>query len=50
MKIIKIERRLQRKKKENPGQRPDIPRLMVTSGILEEHARERYEALDPCKA
>ena len=49
-KIIKIERRLERKIKEDPGTRPDIPELMLPPGILEEHARVRCGACDPCKA
>ena len=40
-KIIKIERRLERKIKEDPGTRPDIQELMLPPGILEEHARVR---------
>ena len=44
VKMVKIERRLQRKILEDPGPRPAIPEPGLHPVIQEEHARERWGA------
>ena len=48
--MVKIERRLGRKIQEDPDLRPDLPELVLPPVTIEEHARERCGACDPCKA
>ena len=49
-KIIKIERRLRRKIREDPGPKPDVLELGLPPVILEGDAREQFGACSPCKA
>ena len=48
-KMVRIERKLQKKILEEPGPRPTIPEPSLPPALPERHSRERCRACDPCK-
>ena len=49
-KMVKIERKLQKKILEDPGPRPAIPEQILHPALSGRHPMERCGTCDPCKA